>query len=130
MKRKTRTVVADLRTSIARLLIPTALLVALTCGCSCTKTPSTAPVDLATAAADLECPPRACVAEDNEDCAGCFERIGNCCYLDPDWGEGPGTRDQLVARCLTNPGCTACCNECKQMSCEAMKKRGVCPYIP
>ena len=80
--------------------------------------------------ADLLCPSRACVPEGDEDCAACFTRIGTCCYGDPDWGEGPPTHDDLVARCLTNPGCVACCNECKQMTCASMKARGVCPYTP
>lgn len=82
-----------------------------------------------TSAVDMECPPRACVPEPDEDCAGCFEKIGTCCYHDRNWGDVEGTLELLTDRCKESATCTACCNECTQMTCDAMKKRAVCPFL-
>ena len=81
--------------------------------------------DLAPAA----CPPTACVDEGGEDCAACYEHIGTCCYGDHDWLGPYGSNDSLVQKCVENPGCAACCNECAALTCAQLKANHVCPYV-
>jgi hypothetical protein len=95
---------------------------------ACNRASNEAPADAAIAP---DCaPPRTCAAEDNEDCQGCFAHIGTCCYGDTNWLAGDGTLDALVSRCNGSPACAACCNECKAMTCDQLKKNDVCPYVP
>jgi hypothetical protein len=70
-----------------------------------------------------------CVPEGVEDCNSCFDAMGRCCYGDSNWGAANGTLDLLVARCTALPSCMACCNECKQLDCATLKKRGMCPNL-
>jgi hypothetical protein len=77
----------------------------------------------------VRCPPVACVAEPNEDCAGCFAKIAMCCYGgDHDWGGPLGSFDQLVLKCQDSDACVACCNECSALSCDAIRASRSCPY--
>lgn len=70
--------------------------------------------------------PVSCLCEDQEDCPGCFEHIGACCYEDVTI---EGQAEQLTATCENTPACKVCCNECKARSCEDLRARGDCPNL-
>lgn len=69
-------------------------------------------------------PSGSCTCEATEDCRGCFEHIGRCCYQDTTWF---GTIDLIVANCEGNPACNTCCNECLAKSCEELLASSDCP---
>jgi hypothetical protein len=98
---------------------------------ACTDEPVDTPEDagivqLADAATypDAALPPPECACEDNEDCVGCIEHIGTCCYEDSTIG---GESLNIAAACERSTACKACCNECKLKTCEALLAAGECP---
>jgi hypothetical protein len=76
--------------------------------------------------ADVGLLPGSCLCETQEDCAGCIEHIGTCCYEDQTIGnEAPN----IAAACERTPACKVCCNECKAKSCAELKANGECPNL-
>lgn len=65
--------------------------------------------------------------EDGEDCAACIEKIGTCCYEDETID---GQSERLIAACLRDGACTACCDECAEKGCDELRAAGACPPEP
>lgn len=65
-----------------------------------------------------------CACDGPEDCRGCFEHIGECCYEDATWF---GQVDALVANCEANAACRTCCSECLAKTCAELIASNDCP---
>ena len=69
--------------------------------------------------------PQGCACGDDDDCAACFARIGECCNADPTLN---GRAGALAANCAEVPACKVCCAECAAATCDAFKRSGSCPF--
>src|SRR4051812_19581841 len=71
--------------------------------------------------------PGTCTCEAMEDCQGCYEHIGDCCYGDATIF---GKVALLAANCERDGACSTCCNECIAKSCDELVKANMCPIPP
>jgi hypothetical protein len=69
-------------------------------------------------------PAPACACDAVEDCRGCYEHIGECCYEDATIG---GRVSEMIANCERDGRCSSCCNECVAKSCDELKAGKLCP---
>lgn len=84
--------------------------------------------DVAAGADTLDATSIACLAgcrvDPVEDCAGCWQNLGQCCHGDPSYF---GKVKDLTQVCEGRERCRACCNECASLTCAAIKEGLLCP---
>jgi hypothetical protein len=68
-----------------------------------------------------------CVAENSEDCDGCWKSILDCCYTAAERTNAEPAK--MAEVCAGSPVCRACCNECAARSCDEHKAAGDCPNL-
>lgn len=68
-----------------------------------------------------------CPAEADEDCSGCYEHVGLCCYEGEGLARWQAASPAMSAGCAADPLCAACCDECVAMSCAQILENDVCP---
>lgn len=86
---------------------------------------TSAQIDAASPADSGE-PPPSCTCDPEEDCIGCIQHIGTCCYDDLTIS---GQAANIASVCAQTPSCKACCNECVRKSCDELKANKECPNL-